>query len=247
MSGPTQSFILRVEGVNLAQLLGDTDQISVIRGASMALRDVGKKVENWLQEKTSPVMAIQNGASVGLFRFDADQGMARHCRQHIADCLNQDALYRYFTFVVDVQPMQDFDKDREKALAKNRFRQLRQPTVSIPEINADNTQPCELDGLRPSVVEVNIGKEGKRVSESVSQRLRYGRDQKKRFYERETGQQIDLGFTTDLGEIAEDERYGNLNGKLAYLYFDGNGFGGIQKEHCRGIDGHIEFDQYIQA
>ena len=128
------TYYLRMEGVNLGSVLSDTNQISVIRGASLLLREVTRKVE----EKFTTLRKISSGASIGLFQFDAsDQDAAEEIRKEVAKHLSQDEL-RYFTFVVDIQAKSDnFVHDKEALLARNRFRRLQQPTLAFPTTATD--------------------------------------------------------------------------------------------------------------
>jgi len=256
MNAAAPAFLLRVEGINLDPLFSDTQHISVIRGASMALREAVADSHDWLRQRhPGQVQAVSTGASVGLFRVEGGETAARDSRDFIAGQLNRHPLYRHLTFAVDVQPLADFGLDREKTLAKLRFRQLRQPSVAVPPPNSDPAvQPCPLDGLRPATEQAAIHAEPGLYSASVAQRYRHGRGRKKDFYERETRTPLPghvAQLTWDLGEIADGPGYRQLNGKLAYVYVDGNQFGQVVDAAARQTGGgkldlNRRWDAYIQ-
>ena len=253
------SFLLQVEGINLSQVFEDTQNINVIRGSSMALRDAVKKVEAWLKEWNVGASVIQTGASVGLFHLPVDEKTAKDCLEKIVGRLNRDELLKYFTFSADIQALTDLEKDRECLLAKIRFRQMQQAGLSVPDWNSSNTiQPCPLDGIRPATQRTKVKDEDTLVSTSIAARLNYGRDGKHQFFETETGHPLPKGMTRDLSEIALGLKRGNqlvypqLNGKLAYFYVDGNSFGSVITNVLKqtGEDPlalRQKWDDYIQA
>lgn len=253
MNDSAEAFLLRIEAVNLSQVFEDTGQISVIRGAGMALREVVRDVKDRLEKRIPSAETIQTGASIGLFRFRVDRETAIDCRDDIVRWLDRDRLYRHFTFVVDLQTLADFDQDRERVLALNRFRQFKQPTVRIGDAS-ETEGPCQVDGLRPATTSAPIGGKSIPASASIRKRFYHGVLKKRFFVRDETGLSPSaFRFTHDLEEIAEDKRYGNLNGKLAYLYLDGNSFGkivGNVADGCQEMEDkiriHKEWDHYLQ-
>ena len=68
-------FYLRVEGVNLASYVYDTDNLSTIRGGGLTLLELPKKVEEWMKDFSKEklpikdIKAISCGASWGLYSF----------------------------------------------------------------------------------------------------------------------------------------------------------------------------------
>ena len=240
-------YLLRIEGVNIYATVEDTNQISVQRGSSLLLRQAIKNIE----EKFTQLKSISTGASVGLFQFEAanDQEAVK-IRDEIAHgYLNKDTEkegYRHLTFVVDVVVIEndDFERAKEAVIALNRFRQFQQATLVFPPENIKLIEkdkpigPCAWDNLRPAdgkgieIVTREKKDHGPAVlSLSAEARHNHGRDQKRKFIEEETGLSFD--YTNDLQEIVtpdkNQEHLDPLKNKLAVLYFDGNGFGDIQK------------------
>lgn len=246
------TYYLRMEGVNLDSVLSDTNQISVIRGASLLLREATHRIEEKFAFTKFAFTKISSGASIGLFQFDApDQDAAEKIREQVENHLSQDEQLCHFTFVVDIQIEScNFGYDKEALIARNRFRQLQQPTFAFPTATATD-KPCALTNL-PASKKETISKKEQDVSDSVSERFKHGRDQKyNKFYQRETRQEtgIDLKFTDSLQELAEPDANTpkNLGHKIAVLYLDGNDFSKIQKTHCKNPQDLRKFDEQVQA
>lgn len=238
---------LRIEGVNLRHVLDDSNQLSVIRGGSLLLRQAVESDRNPLKQFS--LKPISTGASVGLYEVEtADpQGL----RDDIAKALARDPVFRHFTFVVDWAPHRDgFGAIREELIARNRFRQLQQLSLALPGPNTKSAEPCGLDGLRPASGKVV---KDKTVSKSVYCRFNVGRVGRQVFYRRELKNTVyshiaaNFQFTDDLQTLTKDARFGNLNGKMAVIYLDGNKFGKIQQDHCRDSTAQFRFDREVKA
>lgn len=220
-------YYLRMEGVNLSSIVHDTQDLSTIRGGGLMLLHAvreAKKAVSWLEE-------ISTGASTGLFSFTAeDDAAAKGVRDTIIRHLDDHEQYRHCTFMVDVMAATDsFERDREALFAANRWRQMQGPSLAVPSRVDRCTAPCSTDLVRPqSLLEKRFGKDGERISESVFQRRAYGKLNKQGFYKEETGISDLAGFASDLGSLSDDRNQGNLHHKLAVIYLDGNGFGGLQ-------------------
>jgi len=237
-------FFLRVEGVNLANVIFDTDDLSTRRGGGLmvlnATGEVSKVVPN--------ANAIATGASIGIFTLE--------------DCTTQDAdticeklrkhffsheLFRHATFVVSVQEVKDIGTDSEyqtwqQVITANRWQQMQSLSMSmegvIEPVNRCSSYPCATDMVRPANSGERLPKHRNEshdnqldVSISVLQRHKYGRSARQKFYEAETGVS-GMEFTDEFSEIAthpEDDH--SLSNKLAVFYVDGNKFG----EKGRGI------------
>jgi hypothetical protein len=260
-------FYLRIEGVNLGNFLDDTSKLNTIRGSGLlllsAIRELRVKFANLIDP-------ISVGASVGLFELkpgvSPDELLPK-----IRTFLNE-GLYMYATFVAsiveDINEDDDhFVKAKEMVLAKNRFQQMRSPSLSVPGVNQDEgISVCELTNLRPAEKEKNysLDPDGKYFSKSALDRWEFGKLQKKKeFYKEFAG--FDGKFTNSFKEITDDDvdgevtnsleemavdlsrsRHGNLNRKMAVIYFDGNKFGNIQKRLCKDDISQRKFDKCVQ-
>ncbi|WP_446009348.1 hypothetical protein [Candidatus Electrothrix sp.] len=279
MTQQENEYLLRVEGVNLYHVLDDTRQLSVRRGGSMLLRQAIKDIEDKkdITELPGSWETISSGASTGLFRFSANSSQsAQENKGHIVDFLNNHKQYRYFSFVVDVVPLvkdekekpdkpdesqksqkNDFRLSREAVLAKNRFCQFQQPTLTCHDMNTgEKAAPCAWDNLRPAQqndkndtrnrgkIQRDSGEVMPEVSLFTKIRHDYGRKEKKEFINRETGENYE--YTWNLQTLSHSSDFCQCNGKIAVLYFDGNSFGKIQQS-CTSEDELKRFDQEIQS
>jgi len=259
-----KSFLLRVEGVNLANVLEDTKQLSVVRGSGLLLRQAAKDIST----KFNNLKTISCGASVGLFEFDVDvdnSSQALDIRKQIVDFLTKDN-YQHFTFVVDVQEIKnnDFKIAHEQVISKNHFNQFQQLTIIVPEHNINKEIfPCILDNIRPANTFIDVKRDEEKsipqsVSSSIAARHDYGRKQKLEFFKDEA-EFTEKKFVTNLKELVglnkceknEEQckvyvkQIGNLKDKIAVLYFDGNGFGDMQSK-CNTSEDLKDFDNTVQ-
>jgi hypothetical protein len=244
-------FYLRMEAVNLANFVLDTDDLSTVRGGGLLLRRAPRAVA----ERWPALVSISTGASAGIFEFDArDAEAAEELRQGVERFLREDLELKHATFVVDLcsaGTRDDFVGDREKLLARNRWRQWGQPTVAVPAQNrVVGRGACVIDKVRPATEE-RLGPENKpeAVSESVLVRTKFGRDQKRQdFYVEETGEEIGREFTRDFEELTStsERALHRLSGKMGVIYLDGNKFGDKQNTHCVSVEKQQAFDDRIR-
>lgn len=249
-----KAYYLRVEGVNLASVLEDTAQLSVVRGGSLLLR---KAIKDITKQWTGKLEPISTGASMGLFRICSEN--PNLIRDKLATDLAGNPQLRHFTFVVDVQPeLEDFRKTQEAITARNRFRQLQQLSLALPPRNHDQSRPCEWDNLRPGDGRIKVRRtteiERPPVSRSVQERHNFGRRRRWKFYEEEVTENgvipteiKALRFSNELNEIATSGQFSKLENKLAVVYFDGNDFGSIQRDHCKNAGELHSFDEIVQG
>ena len=256
-------YYLRMEGVNLYSFVYDANDLSTVRGGGLMLLGAPRIVEQALEQGPHGVAGVKkivSGASVGLFEFDIDADtpareaeIAADVRNDAARLLASSAGVPDATFVVDVGKKEgDFGTCMQKLLAKNRWRQFRQPTIAAPAKNesAQVTQPCELEGRRPGTVVRREGNEKKIYCESVDRRREYGRDKKRKFYTDELGDVLRRAFSGDFTrsfeELSKDETQGDLSRKMAVIYLDGNGFGKVRDDECREAEDLIEFESRVK-
>lgn len=244
-------FYLRVEAVNLANFVYDTTDLSTVRGGGLLLLKAIDDIKTEFSKKAefSEFEAISTGASSGLFSFKSDKKSAQ-LQEKVLSFLCEHEKFKHATFVVDVLPVsKDFNKDRKKLLALNRWQQMQSPTVVFPSSNDEQKfdRPiCSIDQIRPVAKK---GSEDEMISESVYQRREYGRQQKKYFYKQQTGLKDLPRFVNKLDELADDKKRGNLHNKMAVIYLDGNSFGKIEDDICQYADGKDAlqlFDEQIK-
>lgn len=234
-----KSFLLRVEGVNLANILEDTGQLSVVRGGGLLLRQAAKDIAKNFKE----LKEISLGASIGLFEFEVENlTQAIDQKNEIKKYLTIHFRYQYFTFVVNIQEIEkdNFKLAHEQVISKNHFNQFQQLTVVVPKFNKSKMiQPCMLDNMRPEEI--------RNKSASTQIRFDYGNRAKQLFFKYEQVSFIKTKFVNDLKALAEtkSEKIGNLKNKIAVLYFDGNKFGDKQSK-CESKEELKQFDNIVQ-
>jgi hypothetical protein len=232
-------YLVRIEAVNLANFIEDTQDLSTIRGGGLLLLNAPEDVPPELK-----LTKIYVGASTGLFQAEIADGtdLEAWCeRVRAAIALGAEGARASATLVVDCAPVTgDFVRDQALAAAGNRWRQMQTPSVILPVPGAD---PCQVDRVRPSQEEELLWKGAafaerpedrrKQVSQAVKERREYGVDQKRCFYRtRVPNLRRDQEFTNDLEQISDYRAKGNLHRKIALIYLDGNGFGTILRS-CR--------------
>lgn len=264
-------YLLRVEAVNLGAVIDDTDDLSTRRGSGLMLLYAVRQLLETLSppELRTRLHSVATGASVGLFTFEAaDDGdagkVAKAVRTHFLDGKLKYALgdgeikdvpLSYATFVVDVVPVGDSpDQAVAEAIAANRGRQLQQPTVSLAGLwdTQGATGECWQSCTRPAVPGLylprdrNLPKDLDRpVSQSVSDRHIYGRNQRQKFYHG-IYENRDLNFSDSFQELSPHKTQ-PMAEKLAVFYADGNRFGDITREKLKkGFDVYSAWSRALQ-
>jgi hypothetical protein len=265
-------FLLRVEGVNLASVIDDTDDLSTRRGGGLMVLNAARQLRETLPKAIRERLTlIAQGASIGLFQFEAgDDDEAEQIAGAVREHLSTGTLeykegnatrhlpLKHGTFVVDVAAVGDRPAAAvQRATARNRWRQMRGPTVALDGLWVDEPLGCcAYDFARPAVVTIHQA-EGKKatVSRSVAERRDYGRLARQTFYQDEAGAPKDLPFTDDLkslsGGAGLDEEGkthapSNTHDKIAVFYVDGNQFGKRGREFLE-TGGTHKFKEWSRA
>lgn len=251
---PGSTFVL-VEAVNLYDTLLDTEQLSVIRGGSFAIRSA---TENIKKKFSDDLEEISTGASRGLFRISRDSKKSIiTIVEDLTGYLHTHSLLRHFTILVVPCTANNFLEAERKLNACLRFKQLRSITVATDPLPAGGLfadTPCELEGrrARPKNPQEKYKKkvqgQSRALSESVFARLKHGRKLRGSYYENELEKYnipspdglADAGFVDDLQSLAGGTSFTHLNDKIAVFYADGNGFGATIRQILKGIEGCSE-------
>jgi len=241
---------LRIEAVNIANFIEDTEQLSTIRGGGLLLLEAirGFKKKFIAEHPEYTLKEISTGASVGLFKLTADK--SKDIRKLIDEFIRKDSRFCYATFVVDIIAADDenFRNQLEKVIARNRWRQYQQPTLISPQWNKEpDITECYFDRLRPATKDIEIRRD--KVSLPVKTRHDYGRDQKHGFCKKELKhcleKEITDKFTHDLEKLTTNISCKTLQHKMAVIYADGNSFGKLQQKFCKTQKTQKEFDDYL--
>ncbi len=253
-------YYLRLEAVNIATFVYDTDRVPVARGGSLLLLEAPRLVATHFAGHLRP---IATGASQGVFAFDAfDDAAAALVRAKVDAFLRghgalpgdmQRQALRHATFAVSVTPKEgsDYAAETERLIALNRWRQMQAPSVAVP--SDDGPEPCAWDRLRPGRHRFWDDERGqwRYRSEATHLRREHGRGlARTNFYTHETTTPSEpgltgLAFVQDLEQLARGGPSEALEGKMAVIYIDGNKFGEHKKRVCRTPENHTEFSQKL--
>ena len=190
--------------------------------------------------------------------------------QAIAHFLSNHDYFRYFTFTVVglIDESNDFTLVKECLLGKSRSQQIHQISLApqpILEPSDNPAQPCTLQGILPAVSAMKYpptGFEGKLLAPASQYRFLLGRYLRHGLYIAETfelpkteerGQLLqqlqsdDCQASESIDKIAYDQKYVNLENKIAVFYADGNGFGGIQANGVKSVEDQKHFDHTLKT
>ncbi|MBU0500014.1 MAG: hypothetical protein KJ558_04540 [Gammaproteobacteria bacterium] len=236
--------LFRIEGVNLAHSIEDTEDLSTRRGGSLMLLEVINEIE---KKNISTLKRISTGASAGLFKVTGDAAAAI---DSIKELLQKEP-YRYGTFVLDTVQGEEaeFPSLERSAVAANRWRQMQRLSFSPMGLDAGSLGICAVDEVRPAQRTMSVKGKNQQVSTSVQARRKHGVRSKRDFYNRTLESRYSrFKFAKDFEKITDgkglDLQPRTLNGKLAVFYADGNNFGaiarGCNKAELEKWDGYIK-------
>jgi hypothetical protein len=253
-------FLLRIDAVNFSSFIYDTSDISTIRGGGLLLLDAPQALSH-----IAGLSKIYSGASAALFKFSApDAKAAEEKRKEVEDKLHKGARAEA-TIVVDITECgPSFQASVNQLISLNRLRQLQTPAFIYPKTNQTDGID-ELDNKRPAVERQEMlapredGEPQGRpmiLCDATLARRKYGIDQKHNFYSRMKYDIPDWGkypfhtgqYVNDFQELADyrDAKPRDLNGKVAYIYLDGNKFGDIARG-CTNEKQLCEWSECVQA
>lgn len=251
-SQQAERCFLRVEAVNLGNCVYDTNDISTIRGGGFLILNAVTKLsgEKFLKH-------ISTGASAGI--FEVVSGTGEEAREKALEVVNK-ATGGHATFVADWFSTPEtegkgwFKTVQETLMARNRFRQFQELTVPWRGVWDEAEGPCHYNGVLPGVhkrvppgetVEKPVSasavfrREGAEAGKSLRQTI-YANILKNLDAPRLPK------FTNNLEELGESKEQGNLGGKIAYIYIDGNKFSGIREDYVSEPCDLTNFDQAVQ-
>lgn len=243
---------LLVEGVNLYANIYDTDQLSVIRGSSFLYKDAIEFIQDQFAECLEPV---STGASSGLFHLKPDTAESiEMVAQKVRRCLREHGQYRHLTFGVECCYADHVQDAKCQLWGQLHFHQL-QSLIRMPDVFSERhpnlNKPSGLEGIRIAAKDAARRVQSDTVRDlSLSElvRLKHGRNKK---HEHE-----EFKFARDINALcAHPDKNYRLNGKMAVIYMDGNGFGRRQDDYLQqaidkgedGIQAQKDFDEKIQA
>jgi len=196
-------WLARAEGVNFSATVDDTNDLSTIRGGSLALLRLHEAVEGALRRSNvGDARLVFSGASKCAFTFAAEG------TEEEVDARVRAAVVAYqrdnpggagsppfgqLTLVVDTVPLEGeaVSVALKKAEARNHARQFRSWTLTgVPVGGA--TRADRFDGVRPATVSVRLpagklltsadGPEEVALAPTVARRRAFGREARQAFY-----------------------------------------------------------------
>lgn len=188
-----RNYYLRVEAVNFKSFMDDTNNLSVIRGASLALLNAVNDLAPTPDTQPfgqSPrfngidLQPISLGSSTGIFRFQTESDeMAEHIRKEVEACMRQateDVAIRYATFTVSCVPepmikdsqLNPYEIARENMNAVSQWKKMQSGGLVLDTWNkSKGVMACEFDNLRADLSQIE-----RREDEPESQNRRLVRN-----------------------------------------------------------------------
>ena len=245
---------LRLEGVNLAHSIGDTEDLATRRGGGLMLLEAMAAIEQqFCKPSPAALKRISTGASAGLFEIlDVGRGTANA----VLDALQSDPCFCHGTFVADVltEGSSGFVAATEALIAANRWQQMQRLSFSTVGLAASKSGFCPVDEVRPAHETTTVKREKDTpISKSVSGRRENGMKRKQNFYQRELaslgGDPTSRDYSNNFDQLAckmpKAIRPTTLDGKMAVFYADGNKFGQVAQA-CQQPGDLTSWDDYIK-
>ncbi|GAK51375.1 hypothetical protein U14_02618 [Candidatus Moduliflexus flocculans] len=265
-------YYLALKAVNFDYSVYDTHDISTIRGGSFAIlqafRHLNKdslraqlQTAEYAAHAFVEVDVLSTASSEALLCISSEDAEAAQAIKSVCLKLLRGKIGEFATVVAALtrEDGLDFPTLLQRLEAECRWQQYQSlsfvpPYPEHPSPNMAKNLACEVDGVRPAVVKDG----GKSVSRIVKIRRDNGRPLRNQIYneilerndafstEQAADQPDDVTFTSDLNRLADDPAQGRANGKIAYIYLDGNRFGTIKKQVCVTPQALKDFQTYVQ-
>ncbi len=233
-----KQYLFRAEAVNLWPTVYDTSDISTIRGGGFYLLD---RVRSLAQESVFKENVITEGASAAVFQVETDSP-AEIRRKMLTYLYDGENAIREMMFLVEyIENHGKFPETMAGLQGKIRAAQMQTSSIRVfPETfkPASGTDPetgkqWAYDTLNRTLPAHKQDQLKGPVSGFTHRRREQGKTLRKKIYalllkDQDVSVQ-DYGFTDELEVLCNDAKQGNLNGKIAFIYIDGNKFGKLQR------------------
>lgn len=257
----SEALFLRVEAVNLAATVYDTNDISTIRGSGFMLLDAVQQLEKTFF--TGPgggriLKPVTIGASIGLYEVVSETPLTPEDVVDWAKAELEAITGGLATFAVDAARLpigEGFHSALQTLIARQRRQQFKQLTLPWKKERwKPGMLPCKANGVLTAGPQAAGDPTPADISSSVWTRKDNGIDKRKRAFKRIcrdwTGTAcIDpetLAFTDNLQELASDGPEKNLENKIAFIAIDGNAFGKLRETTCRTPELLKAFDEKVR-
>ena len=229
-----ENIIQQIQGINHDTSLSKSEK----KRKKQQLRKKKKALKEYSNPNNDSCLAtISKGASWGLFELDESRDELIDLQKKIIEQFNdENGNYKHATIMVDLYQETDgegYQISRDKVQTLNRWQQLQAPSLGI---TLEGDTVCAIDQIRPASQQVKWKNETVYISESVHRRRKYGVEEKKNatFYKSRGALAEDSTrkLTHDFEELScNPPKYAtHLDGKIAFIYIDGNSFGEIQRD-----------------
>jgi len=243
------SFLVKFAATNLYDYVLDTEDLSVIRGASNQLDDFVGKVPGALKRAGITVEVVYVGASEILLDVDTNPDAA----EEVIVKLLHDEL-KIATGAVASVELNDTKGDLAKSMirleAKLRRAQLASPSV-IPPPKCIGSKACEIEGVRPAGSH-RARADREEVSDHTYQRYQRGREFRTRLLDQIfVDQSLAAVDTTEWEQSFEGLQTLNagstqsLRSKMCVMHADGNSFGKC-REHLTEARQLTDFSKLVE-
>ena len=251
-------YLFRAEAVNLNPTVYDTADISTIRGGGFYLLS---RVNALAQSTQYKDCLITEGASTAVFDIDTDK--PEQVREDILKFLyeshdHSEPIKEMMFLVAYLEKQGDFPELMARLMGKIRVSQMQTACVRLfpetfkpsPKAIEHKKQFDQFNQVLPAHKTAHKGNEKKHISKFTYYRRQQGSKLRQNIYKQLLKDVPDMNindydFTNELEELSQDENQGNLNGKIAYIYIDGNKFGKLQKKFA--IKQFKAFDDQLQG
>lgn len=266
-----QNYLL-IEGVNLDATIYDTNQLSIIRGSSFLYKEAVETIQNTNTFKAQ-LTPLSTGASVGLFKINATANTEK-LKEKIITFINEHHDYRHLSLLVETCQADNILQAKQTLQTQLRWRQLHAlsqvPDKQVPDKQDTkqnhlfDSRPSGLEGVRIATRNLTKTIQGRERALSLSEWQRWNDGiSQKRYYYHDIATESDLTFAkklehyhfaANIEELCSCDFYTQLNGKMAVIYIDGNGFGKRQFKYLKaaidqgedGTEAQMAFDHTIQ-
>ena len=263
-------YVLRIEGVDLGATIEDTEQLSVMRGASLALLAAPSEAAGLLAAHNPK--QLFSGASQAAFLIEATDDAAADAaaaglRNALAErCGVENRVLSeghtappplgHLHIVVDVATGADL-RALDIAEARNRARQFQDAGVPLPAFAGAASGFDDWDRTRPGVWNSDktqkVRDDKAALSPATLARFNYGRIQREAFYRDPKAASDDDFFSASFADIAApgnapDGCPTSLKSKMSVVYADGNKFTAIRNDlrDKHGLDGLSMFSNDLR-
>jgi len=236
-------YYVRIEAVNLDYSVYDTHDISTIRGGSFLILNSFNGIKRKAKKAGVQLKILSSAASEAIIRFEANGDNEAFKIEKMCYNALPDTTKKFTTFVSAILPItenQSFQTHIEKLKARCRWQQYKNLSFVLPKPSMKTKDPCSFDGVRPAIYPEG----GNEKSSSIVRiRRKNGKKFRNDLYNKLIDKSVFVSeqedelepikktkFVNDLETLSSNPEMRSLDGKIAFIYIDGNRFGRIRNK-----------------